>query len=44
VATTAAKASRLAPLAERVYRISPKPTTRSEQAAVRALQGYLDAK
>jgi hypothetical protein len=43
VATTAAKASRLAPLAERVYRISPKPTTRSEQAAVRALQGYLDA-
>jgi hypothetical protein len=43
VTTTAATASRLAPLAQRVFRINPKPTTRPEQAAVRALEGYLDA-
>jgi hypothetical protein len=40
--TTAAKASRRTPLAERVFRINPRPTRRPEQAVVRALQGYLD--
>jgi hypothetical protein len=39
---TPARASRATPLAERVFRVNPQPTTRSEQAAVQALQDYLD--
>lgn len=42
ITTIPAKASRRAPLAEREFRINPKPTTPAEQAALRALQGYLD--
>jgi hypothetical protein len=43
-ATTAipAKANRHAPLAERVFRVDPKPTTRTQQAVVEALEGYFD--
>jgi hypothetical protein len=40
--TTSAKASRTAPLAERVFRVHPKPSTPTERAAVQALEGYLD--
>jgi hypothetical protein len=40
--TSGAKASRDEPLAERVFRVDPKPRTQTERAAVRALQGYLD--
>jgi hypothetical protein len=40
--TTSAKASRTAPLAERVFRVDPKPATPTERAAVKALEGYLD--
>jgi hypothetical protein len=40
--TSGAKASRAAPLAERVFRVDPEPRTGTERAAVRALQGYLD--
>jgi hypothetical protein len=40
--TGGAKASRAAPLAERVFRFDPRPRTPTEQAAVRALEGYLD--
>jgi len=37
-----AEASRTTPLAERVYRVRPEPTTAAQKAAVKALQGYLD--
>jgi hypothetical protein len=40
--TSGAKASRDEPLAQRVFRVDPKPRTQTERAAVRALQGYLD--
>lgn len=35
-------ASRAAPLAQRVFRVDPEPTSRSGRAVVRALEGYLD--
>jgi hypothetical protein len=41
-ATTSARASRATPLAERVFRIKPEPTNRTQQAAVQTLQDYLD--
>jgi hypothetical protein len=37
-----AKASRRQPLAERVFRVDPKPTNRTQRAAVEAVEGYLD--
>jgi hypothetical protein len=42
--TTAApaRASRATPLAERVFRVEPKPANPTQQAVVRALQHYLD--
>ena len=40
--STTGPASRAAPLAQRVFRVDPEPTTTSGRAAVRALEGYLD--
>jgi hypothetical protein len=40
--TTPAKASRATPLAERTFRVDPKPTDRMQRAAVEALEGYFD--
>jgi hypothetical protein len=40
--TTRPRASRSTPLAERVFRVDPKPTTATQQAIVGALEGYLD--
>jgi hypothetical protein len=40
--TAQARASRATPLAERVFRVEPKPTSSTERAAVKALEGYLD--
>jgi hypothetical protein len=40
--TVPARASRATPLAERVFRVEPKAANPTQQAAVQALQDYLD--
>jgi hypothetical protein len=41
--TAPARASQAMPLAERTFRVDPKPADRIQQAAVQTLQDYLDA-
>jgi hypothetical protein len=41
--TIQTKASPTTPLAERTFRVDPKPATRIQKAVIRSLQAYLDA-